>query len=296
MLRRPRRALSAAVLSLILPCLPAATQAGEAILVGSYTWPASAHGLGGFSGLEVSEDGSSFTAISDRAAIVTGTFRRAQGRIVGIEATAPVALRDLKGRLQKQNPGDSEGLAIDGNGRVYVSFESDHRVWEYPDPARPEPLPRPDAFRQFQANSGLEALAVDGGGRLYAIPERSGSHTRPFPVWRFDGSWTQPFSIPRSGGFLVAGADFGPDGRLYVLEREFTGFGFRTRVRRFVVTETAATDEKTLIDTRVLKHDNLEGIAIWRDAEGAIRITMVSDDNFRVFQKTEFVEYRLPPE
>ena len=33
--------------------------------------------------------------------------------------------------------------------------------------------------------------------------------------------------------FLVVGADVGPDDRLYVLERDFAFFGFRSRVRSF---------------------------------------------------------------
>ena len=41
------------------------------------------------------------------------------------------------------------------------------------------------------------------------------------------------------------------------------------------------------------EHDNLEGIAVWRDRNGDIRITMISDDNYRAFQRTEFVEYRV---
>ena len=32
---------------------------------------------------------------------------------------------------------------------------------------------------------------------------------------------------------------------------------------------------------------------VWRDDLGRIRLTMVSDDNFRFFQRTEFVEYAL---
>jgi hypothetical protein len=40
-------------------------------------------------------------------------------------------------------------------------------------------------------------------------------------------------------------------------------------------------------------HDNLEGLDVWADAEG-LRATMISDDNFRFFQRTEIVDYRLP--
>lgn len=147
----------------------------------------------------------------------------------------------------------------------------------------------------MQQNSSLEALAIGPDGALYVLPERSGRLTRPFPVYRYaGGAWTQPFEIPRRGEFLMTGADFGPDGRLYLLERHLASiFGFQTRVRSFRVAENRVSDERVELVTSTGTHDNLEGIAVWRDAAGRIRLTMVSDDNFRAFQVTEFVEYRL---
>lgn len=117
--------------------------------------------------------GSRFTAISDRAHIVSGRLLREDGRIVAVEAGPIEELRDGKGQRQKQAVGDSEGLAIDRNGRVFVSFEGEARVWAYDTPSRAMPLPRPDPFRRLQANSSLEALAIDAQGRLYTLPERS---------------------------------------------------------------------------------------------------------------------------
>jgi hypothetical protein len=94
--------------------------------------------------------------------------------------------------------------------------------------------------------------------------------------------------------FLPVGADFGPDGKLYILERHLNGiFGFQSRIRRFAIGETSLVEEETLLASMTARHDNLEGISVWRDAEGAIRITMISDDNYRSFQRTEFVEYRI---
>ncbi len=90
------------------------------------------------------------------------------------------------------------------------------------------------------------------------------------------------------------GADFGHDGRLYVLERGFNGLGFRTRVRSFDISNGIAGDEKVLFNKGIGRHDNLEGISVWRDAAGLIRLTMISDDNFRFLQQTEIVEYALP--
>ena len=93
---------------------------------------------------------------------------------------------------------------------------------------------------------------------------------------------------------MPVGADFGPDGRLYVLERKFARIGFRSRLRRFKWTDSALTQEETLIETSVATHDNLEGVSIWRDSRGQLRATMISDDNFLWIQRTEIVEYSLP--
>ena len=96
--------------------------------------------------------------------------------------------------------------------------------------------------------------------------------------------------MPRRGRFLPVGLDFGPDGNLYLLERDFAGVGFRSRVRRFGPDGGA---EQTLLQTRTGQFDNLEGISVWRDRRGGLRLTMVSDDNFRFFQQTQIVEFRL---
>ena len=136
----------------------------------------------------------------------------------------------------------------------------------------------------------MEALAVDGRGNLYALPERF-RYGPDSPLYRYNGSgWRLLARIPRTDGYLPVGADFGPDGQFYLLDRAFTGLGFRSRVRRF---DPADWSGETLLETNTGRHDNLEGLAVWRDAGGAIRLTMISDDNFRFFQRTEIVEYRV---
>ena len=72
----------------------------------------------------------------------------------------------------------------------------------------------------------------------------------------------------RDGDFLVVDADFGPDGKLYVLERDFGWLGFRTRVRRFALGPDGLGDEVTLLETPFGELDNMEGISVWRDAAG----------------------------
>jgi hypothetical protein len=292
----PRRPVVALILALA-SASAAADPAAEH--VGSWTWEPGVPGLYGFSAIEVSDDGTAFTVMGDGGQIVRGFINREDGRIAGVRQWVFTPLRNTMGAPMDREDRDSEGLAIASDGTAYVSFERTHRVWSYPDiegPARPLPLHRD--FGGFPENAGLEALAVDADGALHALPERSGGLTDPFPVYRYrDGTWEVPFTVERRGEFLPVGADFGPDGLLYLLERSFLGiFGLQSRVRRFAIAGDTITQEQTLFETLPRTHDNLEGIAVWRDGDGYIRLTMISDDNGRApLQRTEFVEYRVLP-
>lgn len=290
-----KAALLILVALLLVPTPPIGARQAE--FVGKFIWNRNVEGHGGYSGLEISADGTRFIALSDRGHIATGRLIRKDTAISDVKTMSFGPLHTRDGRPMPRDLSDSEGLAQGVRGSMFVSFEGAHRIRRYDSltaPARPV-LPHP-AFKTLQPNSGIEALAIDAKGALYAIPERSGGKTRPFPVYRFrDGRWDTPFSIPRRGRYLAVGADFGPDGMLYLLERRFSGpFGFSSRVRRFAFSEQGGLErEETLLRTHNFTYDNLEGIAVWRDESGAIRLTMISDDNFNFFQVTEFVEYRL---
>ena len=268
-------------------------------LIGTYSWRMDDARFGGFSGIAVTPDGMGFTALSDRGAFTTGRFRRDRaGRIIGVTAAPLRLLRGTgEGPLAPERA-DSEGIAVARDGTVYISFEGRRaaRVLRYARLDGPaENLPVPEAFRRMQLNSALESLAIAADGTLYTLPERSGGTAAPFPVWRYRrGTWDQPFAIPRRGDFLAVSADVGPDGRFYLLERDLRGIaGFASRLRRFRLTGKALVDEAVLIETPAGTHDNLEGQSVWRGVGGLVA-TMISDDNFRFFQTTEIVEYRLP--
>lgn len=256
--------------------------------------------FGGISGIHVFPGGLRFAAITDRGAWSEGRIARdGQGRITGVTAAPWRLLRATGITPLAEGRNDSEGLAIAADGTAYVSFEgrSAARVLRYArldGPAQNLPL-HPD-FPRMQMNSSLEALAIGPDGTLYTLPERSGREDRPFPVYRFRGGvWDQPFALPRRDAFLPVAADIGPDGRFYLLERDFRGLsGFASRVRRFELTPRGPVAERELLRTPPGTHDNLEGLSVWRDGGGRLIGTMVSDDNFRFFQRTEIVEYALP--
>ncbi len=280
----------------LLVAIPLKSLAFETDFVGRFIWYDPAEDFGGFSGLEVNEDGSRFLAISDRGYIVEGTLFRKGNRITSVSAQPLRPLLQTENLPLSQYNTDSEGLAVSREGEIFLSFEHRHRIRKYS--AGGELLkklnPHPE-FKGLQKNSGFEALAIDASGVLYTLPERSGKWERPFPVFRYiSGRWEKKLSIPRRDKFLPVGADFGPDGKFYLLERDFVWHrGFASRIRRFDITSSGFTNEEILLTTRFGKHGNLEGISVWRDEEGLLRLTMIADDNFNMLQVTEFVEYSL---
>jgi hypothetical protein len=133
-------------------------------------------------------------------------------------------------------------------------------------------------------------------GGFTPCPNARAGRTVRFPLFVFDGAWTQPFTIPRDGAFLPVGADFGPDGRLYLLERDFRGLaGFAARVRAFAIGPDGPGPAETVLETDPGTHDNLEGLSVWRDGAGALRLTMVSDDNFQFFLRQRDRRIRPAP-
>ncbi|MFD1794980.1 esterase-like activity of phytase family protein [Paracoccus aurantiacus] len=291
---RRYRALIAAVL--VSACSGSVSGAARVEYVGSYVWSLPDADFGGFSGIEISDDGAGFHVLSDRAWVRWGNVERDNaGRIRGLSMSGRAQLQDSEGQpLKPGRLGDSEGLAIGRDGVAWVSFEGLNRIARYDDFDRPaRRVPVPPEWRALQTNEGFEALAIDAAGDLLTLPEYA-PEGGDFPVWRFhDGKWDQPFTIPADPGWQAVGADIGPDGRLYLLERNFRGIlGFRSRVRRFVLNDGGVSGGETLLTSGTLQYDNLEGLAVWEDALG-MRITMISDDNFLPVQRTELVEYRV---
>ena len=270
--------------------------------IGSYVWRSDDPKHGGFSAIELSHDGAQFTAISDRAGWTTGQITRdAAGLITAINAAPVASLLDTGGQPLGGLRADSQGLAIAANGQIFISFEGKGaaRVMAFESLSKPgRDLPIPREFTTFRTNAALEALAIDLAGALYTLAE-SPRGSGPHAVFRYaNGTWAQTLTLPRNKNFDPVGADFGPDGRLYLLERGFHGvLGFSSRVRSVAVTPsalgaTAFTDARTELETTPGMHDNLEGISVWRDGAGDIRLTMIADDNFLWLQRTEVVEYR----
>lgn len=303
-----RRSLAVALIALIglppvliyffpLPAplaVPVADQPAQHL--STVRWRHDAEWFGGFSGLELASDGIGFHAITDRGHLVEGTLQRRGDQMTGVTLTAERALSDEQGNELAWPHKDSEGLALDPRAGLYVSFESDTRVLRYDEET--VAAQRPDdtrAWRALHSKQGLEALAIDAEGTLFTLPEGIPLGATEALIYRraVDGEWTQPFTLPVDQHYRPVGADFGPDGRFYLLEREFRWFGFRNRIRVMTFTDTGAENIELLLETPHRAYGNLEGLAVWVDTDGRTRLTMISDDNFLPVMRTEIVEYVL---
>ncbi|EAR52940.1 hypothetical protein OG2516_10771 [Oceanicola granulosus HTCC2516] len=261
----------------------------NATFAGRIVWRGLSPIVGGVSAIELADDGRSFIALSDRGSFWTGELQREGGTLTGISATGRNLYKE-DGRVMN---GDSEGLALAPDGSMYLSFERRARVLRYASPdAVPEGTGRAPQWRELRSNGALEALAIAPDGALYTVAEEPDADGL-FTVYRRGGEggpWRAALRLDRVGDFKMTGADFGPDGALYLLERQFSGFSFTSQVRRI---DLSRMRQEIVLRTGAGTHGNLEGLAVWRDPQGKIRLTMVADNNFHPLQQTEIVEYRL---
>lgn len=273
-----------------------AVEAKTASHLSSYTWKHPAAWFGGFSAVHVYDQGQRIIALSDRSTVIEARIERDRGQITGVTLTDHARLLSSTGRAMSGTAGDSEGIAVAPDGSYYVSFEGIHRVAHYTGlKAKARVLPRPKTFDALNGNGSFEALAMDSSGSLYTLPEKNRTALGDIPVYRWDSQgWSTPFTLPQRGKFLPVAADFGPDGRFYLLERAVGWTGFRSRLRRWLITGDVPRSEEILFETTTGTHDNLEGLSIWRDDQQRLHATMISDDNFLALQRTELVEYLLP--
>lgn len=267
--------------------------------VAQLSWPAEPSGIGGLSGLIIRDDGAGLWAVSDQGELISARILRSRDGVPhGFEAVTRHVLTDTRGNPPRAFLANAEALADDGGAGFYVAYEAWARVWHY---ARPGAVPswthEWDRFWDRLGNEGFEALARDGAGRLYVISEQVSD--AGFPVFvhdgTADGAWTRAFSLPARDGYLISGADIGPDGALYVLERRFRWLGgFATRIRRYGLSGAGPDAGALLFDGETGGLGNSEGIDVWTSpVDGGLRITLISDDNFSRFQRSVMTEFRL---
>ncbi|MGI9395172.1 MAG: esterase-like activity of phytase family protein, partial [Boseongicola sp.] len=279
--------MRAGFVALVLAAAPAIAEP-KLEHVGTFVWDRPERYFGGWSAIEVQDGGATFIAIGDNAQIFQGSFTRNGDAIAAIPKRPIGALKDLDGvpyfRKNGEKLGDSEGIVLLSDGKFAISFEREHRIFFYRGDEAIGRAPEIPQAERLPLNRGVEALAVDPSGQLVAIPETIPADAPGFPVWRLEGDrWDTVFHVKRTLGFRPVGADIDAQGRLYLLERAFRLFGFQSRIRRFSL-NNPTSDGIVIWQPAMAAFDNLEGLSVWLDNSGELRMTLISDDNHQRFQ------------
>jgi hypothetical protein len=228
----------------------------------------------------VLDGGHRFVAIGDKGVLVRGRLERRDGVLRRAVHDSVGELRSPTGEILERLFDDAEGLDVTADGQVIASLEHLHRVAIFDDSNREHRLARfPDRYVPHQ-NATLEALALDDRGRPVVIVEGVWRGPEITGIYRLDlGTWHEIGQLKLSDGFAPVGSDFGPDGLLYILERQVGVLGFRSRIRRVALTPGTVI-EGEVIWSPARGMGNLEGLSVWLDDAGDLRATMVADNNF----------------
>ena len=269
-------------------------------------------GFGGLSGIRLDAKGERFLAVSDQGGWFTGSIRYDGSKMVGLDGVEAAPMLDAEGRpiTEKRLWYDTESLARDGNV-VYVGLERVNQIMRFDfakggTRARGEVIPTPPAIRKLPYNKGLEAMVVVPkdmkgqplAGTLIAFSERGLDADGNLVAFLIGGPSPGQFSVRRTDKFDISDATLLPSGELLILERKFSWFtGINIRIRSLQLKSIAPN---ALVDGPALfaadlghEVDNMEGIDAHVTAEGETVLTLVSDDNFSLLQRTLLLQFTL---
>ena len=252
---------------------------------------------GGFSGLVISNEGTEALVVTDKSFFFVLELRRDENDILtGYSVIRKGRILSSKGEHLNGRNTDSESIVIDENNNYYISFESNHRIMMHAEVGgKGVFVPKHPMFRKLSVNKGIEALAIDADNRLIAIPEKPPSGISDIPIFRLQNDkWEIIKYVKINDNFLVTDAEILPEGLLLILERKFSWTqGFKTRFRLISLDKFDNTEPITVFTSTANQFDNLEGVTLWRDKNGEMRILTVSDDNFHPLQQSEIREFFL---
>ncbi len=269
--------------------------------------------FGGLSALRLDDKGEHFTALSDKGDWFTGRLIYNGKNLAGVTDVVSAPMRGSDGKkLTSRGWLDSESLAFDGQ-IAYVGFERVNKIVRFDFSkggivSRGEAIPVPPGVDTLPFNKGLETLVFvarnrtgEGtklAGTLIAMSERGLDTEGNILGFLIGGPTPGNFTVRRTGYYDISDAVLLPSGDLLVLERKFSlleGVGIRIRsVPISSVMPGALVDGPVIFEVDLgFEIDNMEGIDFHIAPSGETVLTMISDDNFSMIQRTLLLQFTL---
>ena len=281
---------------------PARTTVGSITYLGGVRLRSSNPSFGGLSGLWVEPTGHRAVAVTDQGAWFTATIAYDENRrLAGLADTAITAMLGIDD-LPLLPPWSDAGAIVVSEGRRYVAFERENRLYRYGVPdapwtVTPEWLPLPEEIAAGPRNGGMEAITDLGDGRLLVfsegIPRGDG-----LAAWILEDDVAAKLTLTSKDGFLPTGAATLSNGDVLLLERRFSFLGgFAARIRRISRADIAPgavlTGEEIATLMPPLTTDNFEALSVVPLIDGGSLVFLLSDDNFSALQRTLLLMFRL---
>ncbi|MEJ8475844.1 esterase-like activity of phytase family protein [Roseibium algae] len=266
--------------------------------------------VGGLSGLLSLDHGNEILAVTDNGLWFSASLEQdSDSRPLGIENARYTPLLNAKGKtLRASWKHDTEAITLDGDS-ILVSAERANAIFRFPWPLATgkermlEELPVSEQIRNLRSTKGLEAMAMapEGtplSGTLLAVAERGPSGSDELPGFLLKGGKQKTFSILRSERFDATDAAFLPSGDLLLLERRFNLRDLvGMRIRQFTadsIRQSARLKGKVLLEADYGDQiDNMEGLSVHIDTNGSTILTLLSDNNRSLLQRTLLLRFKL---
>ena len=276
---------------------------GSLIYKGGVVLSSTDRRFGGWSGLQISADGTDLRAISDEGWWLAARLVETAGQVSALTDARLGALSGPDGKADAAKADhDAEALALDAEGALVVAFERNHRLLRYgtwPDglEATPRPVPIPAALATSPRNSGVEALTRLADGRLLALTEGLEAGPDAYAGWILGGEQAEAVTWTRTADYHPTDLALLPGGDVLVLERRYTpatGPGMRLlRVRGGDIVAGARLSGTLLAELPArLSIDNMECLSV-RLVDGRTRVYVLSDDNYNPLQRTLLLVFEL---
>jgi hypothetical protein len=258
---------------------------------------------GGYSGMVMSDDGSSLVAVSD-----VGHWLRlelahdADGKLTGVGAAQIEPLLDEAGQpVTGKEWSDAEAVAAVSGGSYIVAFERNHRLWRYASVdgipgGVAEAVAAPPEISALPENSGVEALLADDSGALTLMAE-GGAADGASRGWRQQGADWQTLQIERSDGFEPTDLAHAGKDRLALLERRYTeqdGPAARISLLSSIPSDGPQATYTLAVLRLPLSVDNFECIVVRPGPGNGRYIYLLSDNNQNPQQRTLLLQFYAP--
>lgn len=286
---------------------PSKTRFGTLEFRGGLVLTSKEEAFGGISAIHMEPDGAHFLAATDQGSWLRGRIEYRDGRPAGIADAEMAPILGADGKpLASHGWYDVESLT-ELDGTVYIGIERVEQIVRF-DYRRDGLLARgrainvPAEFKTFTYNKSLECLTAprEGAlaGELIAITEHSLDSAGNLRSFVLGGEHTTHFSAKRSDDFDASDCTILSGNELLLLERRSSPVrGIAMRIRRIPLADVKAdaiVDGPVMIEADLgYQIDNMEGIAVHRNAAGETIITLVSDDNFSVIQRNLLLQFAV---